>query len=148
MTVPLISPLFDNLPEKLVQENIFKFCNPLTTRREVPYDRYFADLVSDRYIIEVKRCSQASKSVGVHQPMGQVLYYSQAHRIVYGEQLTPVIMIYGLDYNKYLDPLFTQIRESFGVELWLLVSIKQGLIYDPRDGEVKKLVDLLNTNLV
>jgi len=128
--LPHISPLFDRIPEAVVQRGLYSFCDPLLVTREVSYDRYLADIVSPRYIIEVKRCSLESKSVGVHQPLGQVVYYTKAHFHLYNESRTPVILIYGLGYDKYLDRLFRAIRGDLGVELWLLVSLKDQMIWD------------------
>jgi len=142
--VPPISPAFDRLPEKVVQEAIYSQCDPRLVQREVPYDRYLADFLTPKYIIEVKKSSADGKSTAVHHTMGQVLYYSIAHRLVYREYRQPVILIYGSYTARYTADQFTMVREFLGVNLWILISLRDGKIFDVDSGIYRNIRDVFS----
>jgi hypothetical protein len=99
-------------------------------KREVPYDRYVADFLTPKYIVEVKKSSGSGKNLAVHHTLGQVLYYSTAHILIYGTRRDPVILIYGSYTEKYTADIFTKVREYLGVRLWVLISLREGRIFD------------------
>lgn len=142
--IPPISPAFDRIPEKVVQEAIHSLCNPMLVKREVPYDRYLADFLTPRYIVEVKKASGSGKNTAVHHTLGQALYYSVAHRLTYMEDRYPVILIYGSYTAKYTADQFTRVREFLGVRLWVLISLRDGVIFDVDSGVYRKISDLFS----
>jgi hypothetical protein len=139
--IPPISPAFDRIPEKVIQDAIHSQCDPMLVRREVQYDRYLADFVTPKYIIEVKKSSASGKSTAVHHTLGQVLYYSTAHRLIYREERSPVILIYGSYTCKYTADVFTQVREFLGVKLWVLISLREGRFFDVDAGIYRGIRD-------
>lgn len=139
LLIPPIPPAFDRIPEKVIQDAIYSQCDPLLVKREVPYDRYFADFLTPKYIIEVKKSSADGKSTAVHHTLGQVLYYATAHRLVYREYRQPVILIYGSYTAKYTADQFTRVREFLGVNLWILISLREGRFFDVDSGIYREI---------
>jgi hypothetical protein len=139
LLIPPISPAFDRIPEKVVQDAIYSQCDPGLVRREVPYDRYYADFLTPRYLVEVKKASASNQCTPVHHTLGQVLYYSTAHRLIYREDRQPVILIYGSYPHKYTDLIFTRVREFLGVRLWILISLREGKIFDVDAGIYREI---------
>jgi hypothetical protein len=142
--IPPISPAFDRIPEKIVQDAIHSLCDPMLVRREVQYDRYLADFLTPKYIVEVKKSSANGQSTAVHHTLGQVLYYSVAHRLTYFDYRLPVILIYGSYTAKYTADQFTQVREFLGVRLWVLISLRDGVIFDVDSGIYREIKDLFS----
>lgn len=137
--LPPISPAFDRLDEKTVQDAIHSQTDPMLVKREVPYDRYLADFLTPKYIVEVKKSTASGRSTAVHHTLGQVLYYSTAHHLIYGNHRQPVILIFGSYTAKYTAEIFTMVRELLGVRLWILISLRDGKIFDVDAGIYREI---------
>jgi hypothetical protein len=142
--VPPLPVAFDRVPEKAIQEAIYSQVDPMLVKREVQYDRYYADFLTPKYIIEVKKSSANGQSTAVHHTLGQILYYATAHNLVYRESRIPVMLIYGSYVEKYIADQFTQVREKLGVELWILVSLREGKIFDVGSGIYRNIRDVFS----
>lgn len=118
-------------------------CNPMLVKREVTYDGYRADFLTPKYLIEVKK-ALPSGGTAVHHTMGQILYYSIAHRLIYGEDRLPVIMIFGSYHHKYTADLFTRVREYLGVNLWVMISLREGKFFDVDSGIYRFVSDVFS----
>lgn len=146
-SIPDLSPAFDRLPEKLVQEVIYSLCDPLKVSREVRYDGYACDFRTPRHLIEVKRASSDGLPNSVarpHAPLGQILFYQVAHELQFGVSLEAVILVYGSQVRKYLTESFTAARVKYGVKLWVLTSLKAGTILDTDTSSLINISEVFN----
>lgn len=148
MIPPTQNPAFNRLPEKLVQDVLYSQCDPLLVSREVNYDGYYLDFLTPRFLVEVKKATsdsgQSNQVARVHAPLGQVLFYQAAHEILWGQVLSPVILLYGSDIRKYCTDIFTHARRKAGVHLWVLTSLRDGLILDLDTNQTHQTMELFN----
>lgn len=126
LTHPNPVAIWDDLPEKLVQEAIFKKLDPTMWVREYPVGVGYLDLLGTQYAIEIKK---ATGSNPAYNTLGQILYY-QAGLLREGLVRQPVILLYGCSFDRYLDPIITTLRRKMEIRLWVVISLADGLIAD------------------
>lgn len=127
-------PIWDEIPENTVQKAVYKTLSA-DWIREFPVGNGLIDLYSMDHIVEVKR---STSSYPPYSTLGQAAYYRQALRLRGQDPLTS-ILLYGSDIGKYTDPVFTSLRLSLDVRLFLIVSLRDTAILDLDSGDLVSL---------
>lgn len=127
-------PIWDELPEKVIQQAIYKTLSAEWIR-EFPVGNGLIDLYSQDHIVEVKR---STSSYPAYSTVGQAAYYRQALRLRGQDPLTS-ILLYGSGIGNYTDPVLTSLRLSMEIRLFLIVSLRDMAILDLDSGDLVSL---------
>jgi hypothetical protein len=123
--------IWDELPEKEIQRAIYHRMGGEWIR-EFQMGSGTIDFYSENHLIEVKR---STSSYPPYATLGQIAYYRQVARDR-GKDPICSMLIYGYSIDRYTEQHFTNLRKSMGIQLLLVVSLRDGVVIDLDTGDL------------
>jgi hypothetical protein len=131
-------PIWDDLPEKVVQAAITRKLVPAFWQREYPIGSGYLDLLGEYHAIEIKR---STSSYPAYSTVGQVNYYLTGLELD-GRSRAGIILLYGSNFDRYLDPIITEMRLARDIRIWVAISLADGVLLDIDSEQIITLADL------